>query len=291
MTLRQLQAFILIEQYRSFVQAAEQMHLTQAALSHLLRELETQLGIKLFHRTTRSVQLSTEGEIFLPYAQRVLANVQGAQSCAESLRQGTSGLIRLSTTAVLASTHIMSLVAGFQKRTPDIEIQIQEALPSDIVNDVHAERVDIGIGPARRMPESLQSELVFTSKLCVLCASNHPFAKKSFLTWQDLQAQPLLLAKGGGNEEIAQNIGNIISLAHAMEVAHFTTLLATIAIGNHVAVTTSYISPFLPVYQLCAIPLKQPVVERQILLYRRQDWIANPAALTFIDYLKNELAN
>lgn len=291
MTLRQLQAFILIEQYRSFVQAAEQMHLTQAALSHLLRELETQLGVKLFHRTTRSVQLSTEGAIFLPYAQRILSNVQGAQSCAESLRQGKRGLVRLSTTAVLASTHIMSLVAGFQERTPGIEIQMQEALPSGIVDDVQAERVDIGVGPARRIPDSLESELVFSSNLCVLCARNHPFANKPFLTWKDLQAQPLLLAKGGGSEEIAQNIGNIISLAHAMEVAHFTTLLATIAIGKHVAVTTSYISPFLPVYQLCAIPLKQPVVERQVLLYRRKDWIANPAAIIFINYLKAELAN
>lgn len=291
MTLRQLQAFVLIEQFRSFVQAAQHMHLTQAALSHLLRELEKNIGVRLLHRTTRSVHLTTEGEVFLPYALRVLTNAEGAHTCAQALRQGKRGIVRLSTTAVLASTHIMSLVADFQERNPGIKLVMQEALPSDVVDDVLSERVDIGIGPARRMPESLDGELVFTSNLCVLCARNHPFAKKPFLTWKDLQAQPLLLAKGGGGEEIAQNIGNIISLAHAMEMAHFTTLLATISIGNHVGVTTSYISPFLPVYQLVAIPLKHPVVERQILLYRRKDWTASPAASTFIDYLKGELAN
>jgi len=288
-TLRQLQAFAHVQRCGSFVQAAQAMFVTQAALSHLLRDLESNLGFRLFHRTTRSVRLTAEGEVFLPHAARILANLEGAADCAAALAQGRRGILRLSTTEVLASTHVTPVVAAFQEANPDIEVLLNEALPDAVIADLEAERVEIALGPERRMPESIAAETLFTTRLVALCARSHPLAGRASLAWGELAGHPLLLAKGGGRVSIASDINNAALLESAREIGHFTTLLAQAALGRHVAVANAYVAPFLPVYGLKAIPLTRPAVRRRVMLYVSRRFGLSQVAGSFIALLKSRL--
>lgn len=291
MTLRQLETFSNVAKYESFVQAAQHMCLTQAALSNMLRELETNIGCRLFNRTTRTVRLTSEGEIFLPYAERILSNLSNAVDCATALSEGKLGMIRIATTEVLASTHLMSAIANYQTQHPNIQVVMREALSDKILTDLKEEKVDIAIGPERMIQEGIDSELVFTSRLVVLCSKKHHLAGHSSLTWQQIQHESVALAKGGTASTIQVDTNNAIQFGPANEIEHFTTLLALASIGNHIAVTTSYIESFLPVYNLKMIPLVEPVVERKVLLYTSKKFPLSYAAQEFTNYLKRTLRN
>jgi DNA-binding transcriptional LysR family regulator len=87
---RQLTAFVLIARHGSFSRAAEHMYITQSGISIIVRDLEAQLGFRLFDRTTRKVKVSELGARFLPVATRCLSELEGA---AQSIRRGTSAAI------------------------------------------------------------------------------------------------------------------------------------------------------------------------------------------------------
>jgi DNA-binding transcriptional LysR family regulator len=99
-TSRQLMAFVLIARHESFSRAAEQMYITQSGISLIVRDLESQLGFRLFDRTTRRVKVSERGARFLPIATRCLSDLEGA---AQDIRRGTSAaMARLLATALIA---------------------------------------------------------------------------------------------------------------------------------------------------------------------------------------------
>lgn len=289
-SLRQLQTFTNIERHGSFVQAAQSMCVTQAALSHQLRELEDTLGFRLFHRTTRSLRLTGEGEIFLTYAKRILTNLESAVQCAAALSRGERGVLRISTTETLASTHVMSAVASFQESNRGIEVDIVEALSDGVIDDILQERADIAVGPERPLPDgSIQSDVLFNSRIVALCSRTHALAARDSVTWRELKDYPLLMVKGGARLSIARYINNAVALDSAREISHFTTLMAQAAIGKHVGITTAYVEPFLPVYGLKAIPLTRPVMERRVMLYTLRKFDLSQAAIAFISHLKRSL--
>lgn len=289
-TLRQLVTFSSVEKFGSFVQAAKSLNLTQAALSHQLRELEESLGFRLFHRTTRSVKLTMEGKVFLPYATRILTNIDSATECAAALSQGVRGVVRICTTEALASTHVMAAVASFQEANPDIQVLIVEALSDTLVSYLEDDRADIALGPERPAPDSVACELIFQVNLVALCSRSHPFATRKSLAWADLKDQQLLFAAGGGRLSITKAINKIIDFKErGEEIMHFTTMLAQASIGKHIAITTQYLEPFLPIYGLKAIPLMKPQTRRKVMLYTSRKYHLSKVAGLFVEHLKARL--
>ncbi|MBB5215042.1 LysR family transcriptional regulator [Parapusillimonas granuli] len=288
-TLRQLEAFSHIERFGSFVRAAREMCLTQSALSHLARELEQNLGFPLFRRTTRSVRLTREGEAFLPYARRILTNLDSAVECARALSAGEEGVLRVATTPLLASTHLMSAVARYQEVNPGVHIHVQEAIASETIQLLADEKVDLAIGPQRSMPKEVVSETLFTSRLALLRAKTHYTAGRPSVKWRELEGEQLVLAKGGGKETIGADIKHMISLDAAREVEHFTTLMALASSGKCVAIANDYIEPFLAVYNLEMAHLVQPVVRRKIALYTSRSQSLARGAGKFMDFLRSAL--
>src|SRR5690606_23242918 len=103
-TLRQLQAFAQVVRTGSFSEAAQAMHLSQAALSGLIRELEQRVGVRLLDRTTRSVSPSAVGEAFDPMVRRVLATLDEALASLSNLKELRRGVVRLAAPEPLSCT-------------------------------------------------------------------------------------------------------------------------------------------------------------------------------------------
>ncbi|NYT76920.1 LysR family transcriptional regulator [Alcaligenaceae bacterium] len=288
-TLRQLEAFSRIEEFGSFVRAAQKMHLTQSALSHLIRELEQNLGFPLFRRTTRSVKLTPEGAAFLPYAARILTNVENAVECAHALNAGEKGVVRVATTPLLASSHLTSVISRYREVNPGIQIHIHEAIADECIQALADEKVDLAIGPQRATPKGIVAETLFSTRLSLLCSANHKYAKRKSIKWRDLEGEQLLLAKGGVRETVSADIDNLVSLEQATEIEHFTTLLALASIGKHVAIATEYIQAFLPVYKLKMVRIAQPVVQRKVMLYLMGDLPLSKGASDFVGFLNSSM--
>src|SRR5690606_22214440 len=113
-TLRQLQAFVLVAETGSFTQAAQRLYVTQSALSLMVRELEKALNARLVNRTTRQTSLTDVGAEFLPSAQRVLADLEHAVGNVDKLLAKARGRVVIAAPLVLAGTFLADVIAGFR---------------------------------------------------------------------------------------------------------------------------------------------------------------------------------
>ena len=146
LTLRQLRAFAAVADQGSFTAAATRMHLTQSALSVLVRELERELGARLFDRHTRRVLLTEAGQELLPYATRVLADLEQAAGAVAGLRDKSRGRLRLAVPQLMASTLGARAIAAFHRQHPGIAIELHDTPTDQLVAQVLAGEVELAIG-------------------------------------------------------------------------------------------------------------------------------------------------
>ena len=147
-TLRQLRAYLAVLEAASFSEAAKTMHLSQAALSGLIKELENRMGVRLLDRTTRSVSRSVVGEAFEPMVRRVLANLDEALESVTSLKELRRGLVRVAAPETLSCTLLPELIASYNSRHPGVDVRFDDVPIQQVLAGLQNGSTDIGFGPA-----------------------------------------------------------------------------------------------------------------------------------------------
>lgn len=141
-TSRQLKAFLLTAQYQSFSRAAEQLYITQSGMSVLVRELEAQLGFRLFERTTRKVTLTEFGAKFLPIADRSLIELESAAATIGRSASAASGSLAVGATPFVAAEILPAAIAAYSRRDPDLHIRLVDADGGRLVEMVQSGEID-----------------------------------------------------------------------------------------------------------------------------------------------------
>jgi DNA-binding transcriptional LysR family regulator len=190
--LKLLQTFLLVAEENSFRTAAEKSFRSPSAVSSQIRQLEEQLGVALFHRTTRSVQLTTEGVQLLECAQRA---VQELESGLRKIRESADmrrGRVALSCSPTVAETRLARALAAFEKDYPGIEVSVREATSAALFDSVRKREVDFGIGPSIETSE-FQFDPVLDDPLFALVPKRLlPTARRS-VSLATLTNMPLLV--------------------------------------------------------------------------------------------------
>ena len=135
-TLRQLRAFVLVARLGNFTRAAQAMHVTQSALSLLVRELESALKTRLVNRTTRSVSVTEVGAEFLITAQRVLGDLEHALADIDKMLAKERGRVVIVAPLVLSSVLLPPILASFKARYPRVELILRDTLPDQVLPQV-----------------------------------------------------------------------------------------------------------------------------------------------------------
>ena len=146
-------AFVTVAQQRSFTAAAAALEVTPSAVSQVVKQLEERLGVRLLHRTTRSVGLTEAGERFLARVAPAVSELTAASAELDDFRSGASGVLRLNMSRIVHAICIRPLVAGFLERHPGVKLEL--ALDDGLV-DIVAEGFDAGV----RLGESVQLDMV-----------------------------------------------------------------------------------------------------------------------------------
>lgn len=138
-----LQAFVAVHQANGFTRAAEQLHLTQSAVSHQIRRLEETVGRPLFHRTTRRLSLTADGEDFLRHAERIL----GAQEAlARHFRRSPiEGTVRFGVPESFMSDGLPQLLQQFARRCPNVRLEVSVGLTLDLAAMVRDRELDLAV--------------------------------------------------------------------------------------------------------------------------------------------------
>jgi DNA-binding transcriptional LysR family regulator len=143
---RQLRAFHLVARHRSFARAAEELLITPSGLSVLIRELERQLGFRLFVRTTRQVTLTAFGSELITVTEPSLGTLDSAMSRIEQTAKGRGRWISIGTTPWLAANVLPTAIKQFRERRPELHIRLFDGWLDEIQQHVQAGKLDMGVG-------------------------------------------------------------------------------------------------------------------------------------------------
>src|SRR5262245_56766480 len=151
-TSRQFRAFLLVAQHRNFSRAAEALFITPAGLSLLIRELENQLGFRLFDRTTRHVELTADGSQLLPVVQRNVEEVESTVSRIGQTAKAASQTNSIGANSMVAGNVLPQAIKEFHRQRPDVRFQLSDVDFPTVQQRVEAGTLDMGIGWAKNSP-------------------------------------------------------------------------------------------------------------------------------------------
>ena len=298
-SIRQLTAFVSVADNGSFTRASEQMHLTQSAVSGLIKELESSLGIVLFDRTTRQLSLSVVGHHLLPQARRILNEMQLFENEASSLTSLAQGQVRLAVSQFAASS-MPAVIAQFAKVHPDISVSLLDCSAENVLEHIQNIEVDLGVGTERGFMESeddISADLLYQLPFCVVMPDSHVLAQKSEIIWQDLVDIPLITLQGPFIEQVTAELDENIA-SHIQQARYKVNFMSTALEMTRQGFGITLCLPYMPevidwvsANGLQMRPLAQPVKMRRFFIYQRSSRALSPASIAFKQFLQAYFAS
>ncbi|MDQ2138515.1 LysR family transcriptional regulator [Alcaligenaceae bacterium B3P038] len=286
LSLRHMKAFTALADLRSFTRAAEHCCLTQSAFSALISNLESDLGLKLFSRNTRNVELTAEGEAFQQVVAHLLPEIERGLAEMRDYVERRKGRVALAAIPSISSGILPGLLARFTCDFPGISVEVHDVASTVCVDMVRNRQVDFALCAAVSPSAELDIEVLARDTFYLICPHTHPLATRSSLEVQELLAYPVIAFER--NSSIRQHLDAAIyprQWLRSYEVNSLSTAAGLVAAGLGVA-----IAPTLALFQfrlagLHAIPVSLPINERDICLARRSDAtdsLATQALLTLL---------
>lgn len=193
MELRHLKYFVTVAEELHFGRAAARLQMTQPPLSKQIRELEEEMGVQLFKRTKRHVELTTAGAFFLPEARQVITQLDQAIETAQRAERGELGRLVIGFVGSATYNILPELIREYRKKFPDVSIALHELSTPDQVRELTADRIDVGL-----LHPPIGSSLIDTFPVqighsALSLPRHHRLADKAKITIQDLKDEPFIV--------------------------------------------------------------------------------------------------
>jgi DNA-binding transcriptional LysR family regulator len=288
---RQLEAVLALAEYGSFVAAAARLRLSQPALTRSIQRLETALGVRLFERSTRRVQITAAGREFAAVAERMLNDlgitVQSVREVAEERR----GLVVISSVMSVAGGLLPGIVASYRADRPGVEIHIREGVHAAVLEDVRSGVADFGIGYVDELPDFAAGTALSRETFCVVMPARHRLAARRGLSLSELRDEPMvgLPTEARTRRTIdAAAATSGVPLRQAVVVSQFATLMALVGAGVGIAIVPKGATHGPLARGLRSVPLVEPRLSRRLGLIALREREPTPAASGFVALLRRQ---
>jgi len=287
-SVRQLRAFMAVYETGSVSVAADLLALTQPAVTVLLKNLEQKLEVRLFDRTTRTLQRTEAAPEAYAYAERVLSELNDMTDNLSGLATGQRGRIQIAATSTLAQTMLPPVIRAFTEKWPGVRVEVDDCSPGEFVELIGSGRVTLGVGTLETPLPHVIEQVFFQDQLVAAGLSDTFFHNRRPISWKQLSAFPLVAVKPGygvrHNIDLAAKDAGV-PLQIDYEVAMLSTALAMAAAGLGVAVVPASAVLHTPYAKLLVRRLTNPVVVRNTAVLHQKGRNLSAAALAFIDLL------
>ncbi|MBP6020716.1 MAG: LysR family transcriptional regulator [Burkholderiaceae bacterium] len=288
--LKLLHSFLLVAEHSSFRSAAEQANRSLPAISMQIKQLEEQLGVTLFHRTTRRVELTTEGEHLLISARRALAEIETGLLELKSVVDIQTGHITLACVPTVASTRLPAILSAFSNAYPGIVISVRELAAKDLIEAVRRREVDFGVGPKIEKTQGVAFKTIMKDDYYALVPTRYPTPRKTRITLEELSKLPLLrLASGSALRDHidAAMQARMLNLDSTFEMMSVTTLIAMAKAGLGVALLPKLSIP--KKTSLKALRIIEPEISREVCIISISAMTLSPAASRLASFIERLL--
>ena len=190
---RQLRAFSILARTGSFTATAQELHLSQSAISHSMKALEQEIGCRLLDRMGKTVVLTQAGEQLLVHAQKILAEMESARSGLGYLGKWGSSRLRIGASTTACQHVLPAVLREFKESFPACAISIEPGDTPEMIDALRQHRIDLAVNLEPRREEPLEFRPLFTDELLFVMSPLHPWARAGRVTRDEIPSQHYIL--------------------------------------------------------------------------------------------------
>jgi LysR family transcriptional regulator, carnitine catabolism transcriptional activator len=289
--LRQIRAFLKIAETRNFTRTANELHVSQSALTVQVQQLEESLGVQLFDRSKRGVTLTAAGRDVFGALQRLFNDAQAIVEHARDLSSASTGFVTVAALPTVCAGVLPELVRNFIEAHPGIRVQITDVIAERVREAVLKREVDFGIGTRHGRVAELRATPLFEDRLVVFAPPHHLLSTKPKISLREVSAYELILP--GRNSSVREAVEGIahrerLALDTRYEANFLPTALALVRAGLGIAILPESAAGS-GTAEFARIPLNNRFSTRHIELLWRSDSTFSPAAESLAQHLLRNL--
>ncbi|ERS13186.1 D-alanyl-D-alanine endopeptidase [Alcanivorax sp. PN-3] len=242
MDLRHLRCFLAVAEELHFARAAERLHIEQSPLSRAIKELEEELGVVLFARTTRSTRLTRAGKLFLEHVRRVFSALEQARDSVKAAANGFHGQLRVALSDGITPSRLPALLALCRQEEPEVEIRFFEVPLSQQIKGLHDDLYDVGFAQSEDVGDGIVTMPAWSDALMVAVPARHPLLAHKRIPLDELLRYPLVLCDPQACEGHAKHVERVLRRADmepliAERVATCDLMMALVSAGFALGLT------------------------------------------------------
>lgn len=281
MDINKLKVFVDAAETLNFSETAQRLHVTQPTISKYIRDLETELSIQLFERSSTGISLSEAGKAIHPWAQKLLTECRKFEDLASSLDEEVTGKVRIACTTAAGKYILPQLGARFRQMHPYVHFSILSCTQEDAIDKILEEDADLSVVSSESFSDRIETQHFFTDRIIMIAPASHPFAKRKSIDLSEILDEPVIIREptsGTRRAVLAEFSAHDITLDDLnvlLEVGNAEAIVAAVGAGLGV----SFVSRMAAAYALAfecvvEIPVNEIDLRRQICMARRS--MANP---------------
>ena len=236
MELRHLRCFLIVAEELHFARAAERLHIDQSPLSRTIKELEEELGARLFLRTTRSTQLTRAGRQLLEHVPRIFTALEQARDSVKSAANGFFGQLRIALSDGVTPSRLPALLARCREEDPEIEIRLFEVPLGQQIKGLHEDLYDAGFSMTEDGGDGILVTPVWEDELMVAVPARHSLLAHKRVPLQEVLRHPLVLGDPAVCEGHARQVDRFLRKLNqepliVQRVATFDVMMTLVSAG------------------------------------------------------------
>jgi LysR family carnitine catabolism transcriptional activator len=280
-SIKQLEAFLIIEALRNVTSAALRLHVSQPALSRTLRLMEEDLGAPLFKRSTRAVELTAAGTALLPVAKRLVGEYHESFGDLGNVLDGQAGRVVVAGLPSVVVALMPGALRGLSAMAPNVEVKVLGLPEQQVLAAVRDGAADFALVTQPPAAEWFRFEELLVDEYVLLCRRDDPLAKQKVLSWKVLTTRPFIGFTHASSvrptlDRAFIRLGLTVNVRY--EIDHLSLIGATVAAGLGLSVLPRLALALIDCSELASVALEGRVAERVIGSLQRVDAGLSPAA-------------
>lgn len=286
---RELQAVCTVAECSSFMAASLTLGISQSALTRTVQRVENALGLELFKRSTRRVEITPAGQEFVDLANRILSDLSISYENMRAVSDEHRGSIIVSSIMSVAYAHMPRITASYRLSRPNIEIELREGIHGSVIDDIRSGVADLGITYLENIPKEFSTFALGSEVFHLVMPHEHPLCRKEGIRIGDLAGTALVsMPRAAHIRKLLDGLASIagLRLPHALVVHQFATMMQCVRAGVGIALVPGGAVAAAVSVGLTSRPLIAPRLERAIGVLSLKHRSPSPAATGFMAHLQ-----
>ena len=287
MDVRDLQVFLSVAKHLNYTRAAEEVNLSQPSVSVRMRQLERDLGSKLFEQFGKKIALTEAGQVLLPYAMRVIAAMGDARHAIDELQGLERGSLRIGASTTPGMYLIPQTIAQFKQQYRKIDVHLAVKDTRQIEEGIIRNEFDFGFVGGHLVGDEVNVLPWFIDELKLIVPMGHRFARRRTVNPQDLSGEQFILREQGSATRavVASHLRKLrIELETVMEIENPESVKKAVQSGLGIAFISGFaVETELKARTLVAVNIRNLEIRRELKIVYRKDKHLSRAAQAFIE--------